>query len=212
MAPTRHGLCRVGTYFPVTLFRWSARHTYAGDEVNHLWFSDILGPDSYGNLVVIWRGPMDVKLENIRDQAERVGWQKGARISGPDLLHVIAEFPQIGSQLSLMYAFQALLADELASEVSRMGAEATVRGTDIYIKDGKLNVGVCAANPTSCTMHFGVNMGLTGSPPIPERVRAFCLLDLTGGDEAKAVKAMDDVVLRWLSRVDGIYLKAYKTV
>lgn len=154
---------------------------------------------------------MNVELENIKDQTERIGWDKGVRISGPDLFHVIAEFPQIGSNLTLMYAFQAILADELACLVLELGSKAVMKGTDIYIDAGKLNVGVCAATATSCTMHFAVNIGLKGIPPIPKGVKVSCLSQLLQGDEEKAVELMQGVVSRWVSRIDAIYLKTYKT-
>ena len=205
-------MSRVGAYFPTTIFRWGERHTYVGEEIGHLWFSRIIGQDSYGNLMATWRGPMDVRLENVRDQTERLQWSKGARISGPDLFHTVAEFPQIGNDLVLMYTFQAMLADELAARVMALGGKATVRGTDVYVDGAKLNVGVCAAGPASCTMHFGVNMGLKGEPPIPSGVRASCLSDLLKGEEAQAVELMEDVGLAWLSRIDDLHRKAYKTV
>jgi hypothetical protein len=204
-------LRREGSHFPIAVFKWDELHTYSGEEINHLWFTGIVGREGYGNLVVTWRGPMEVRLENVRDQTERIEWEKGARISGPDLFHVVAEFPQIGGDLSLMYALQAMLADELAGAVSPLAKGVAVRGTDVFVGNSKLNVGVCAAFPASCAMHFGVNMGLAGEPSIPQGVDACCLSDLLAGDEAKAVDLMVGVVSRWTSRIDEIYLKAYKT-
>ncbi len=207
----RSRLQRVGTYFPTTVFRWEERHTYVGEEIGHLWFSSIIGKDSYGNLLVTWRGPMDVRLEYVRDQTERLQWGEGARISGPDLFHIVAEFPQIGNDLVLMYAFQAMLADGLATRVAALGKEVAVRGTDVYAQGAKLTVGVCAASATSCTMHFGVNISLKGELPVPRDVKAGSLSDLVGGDEARAVRLMEEVASSWLSRIDEIYRKAYKT-
>lgn len=200
---------RVGRHFPVSVFHWPARHSYVGEEVGHLWFTRVWGSDAYGNIVVTWRGPMDVKLENVKDQTERLQWQAGARIRGPDLYHIIAEFPQIGNELPLMYAFQAMLAGELAVALGSLGCEPEVKGTDIYMEDGKLNVGVCAAWGTSCTMHFAVNVSTKGSPSIPKGVSAVGLGDLVG--EKKAIEIMGKVVMAWLAKIDALYLKAYKT-
>lgn len=200
---------RVGKHFPVSLFRWQESHKYVGEEVGHLWFTKILGPDGYGNIVVTWRGPMDVKLENVKDQTERLQWGAGTRIRGPDLYHIIAEFPQIGNDLPLMYSFQAMLAQEVALAVWALGRQPEVRGSDVYIDGGKLNVGVCAAWGVSCTMHFAVNISTEGTPSIPKDVNALGLGELVGSNDA--VEIMRGVVTAWLARIDALYLKAYKT-
>lgn len=204
-------LRRMGLYFPITLFRWSDGHKYTGEEIGHLWFSRVVGSDSYGNLVVTWRGPMDVKLEYAKDQTERNKWQEGTRIRGPDLFHTIAEFPQVGVDLPLMYAYQAMLADELASRILELGHPVRVEGTDIYMEDRKLNVGVCCATPTSCTMHLGVNLSLEGEPSIPTDVKAASLSELLDGGEEEGIALMEGVVSRWATRIDEIQLKTYKT-
>ena len=196
-----------GRFFPVKIFLWGAKHTYVGEEIGHLWFSSLFGEEAFGNIVVIWRGPMEVKLEYVRDQTERVTWDSGARITGPDLVHLVAEFPQVGSDLVAMYSFQGMLADELGLRIAGHGG-VEVRGTDVYVEGRKLNVGVCAAHTTSCTMHFGVNASLRGSPSIPAGVRACSLSDLGVGDPFEFMRG---VAVSWLDRVDSIYRKSYKT-
>jgi hypothetical protein len=195
----------------VTRFRWDECRTYQGCEIDHLWFSNIVGKHAYGNIVVTWRGPMDVKFENVRDQRERDNWEEGTRIRGPDLFHVVTEFPQIGNDLKLMYALQAMLCDALAIRILELGHRPTISGTDVFVEGGKLNVGICSTTPTSCTMHLGVNIALRGEPGIPEDVDACGLADLLGGDEDGAVKLMEEVVAAWLERIDGVHLKTYKT-
>ena len=203
------GTHRVGKHFPVTVINWGNRHKYVGEELNHLWFTSVFGADAYGNITVTWRGPMDVRLENVKDQTERLEWRAGARIRGPDLYHVVTEFPQIGNDLPLMYSFQALLAQELAMALGMRGGQAEVKGSDVYVGDGKLNVGVCAAWGVSCTMHFAVNLTTKGTPSIPKGVDARGLSELVG--EGEAEELMRRVVLGWLARIEGLYLKAYKT-
>jgi len=204
-------IVRSGVHFPVTRFDWRESRTYRGCEIDHLWFSRVIGERSFGNLVVTWRGAMDVQLENVRDQTERIQWDTGTRIRGPDLYHVVCEFPQIGNDIRLMYAFQAMLCDELAIRLVDIGHTPEIRGTDVYVGGGKLNVGVCSATASSCTMHFGVNIGLEGDPGIPDGVDARGLAELLGEDGSRAAELMDGVVTAWLERLDGIHLKAYKT-
>ncbi len=196
-----------GKFFPVRIFSWKVRHTYVGEEIDHLWFSQIFGEEAFGNIAVIWRGPMDVKLEFVRDQTEKVNWDQGARISGPDLVHLVAEFPQLGNNLIAMYSFQAMLADALASRLPEQG-KVEVRGTDIYVEGRKLNVGVCVAHPTSCTMHFAVNASLEGRPGVPDGVNACSLSDFGVDDPVQFVKA---ALTEWLHRIDDILRKSYKT-
>ena len=204
-------LVRSGKNFPLATFRWREKHAYTGCEIDHLWFSNIIGKLAYGNLIAIWRGPMDVQLENVRDQTERTEWEAGTRIRGPDLLHVVSDFPQIGNDLKLMYALQAMLSDELALRLLDMGVRPTIRGTDLYVDGKKLNVGVCSATASSCTMHFGVNIRLDGEPGIPEGVNACGLADILGGSDDGAVELMEEVVAAWSERIEKIHLKAYKT-
>jgi hypothetical protein len=199
-----------GKHFPVSIFTWKQNHTYIGDEIDHLWLAGVTGSAGHGNAGLIWRGPMEVKLENVRDHVERLEWGKGARIAGPDLVHVVAEFPQIGSDLPLMYVLQAMLADELGMRLASLGHPVEVSGSDLYVGDGKLNVGVCAATATSCTMHFGVNISQKGEPRIPAGVKAADLSSLVGGDDA--MDLMHEVVFRWVDRIDALILKAYKTL
>jgi hypothetical protein len=202
---------RIDGNFPLVRFRWKESRTYEGCEIDHLWFSKVIGKHAYGNLLVTWRGPMEVKLENVRDQTERIEWEEGTRIRGPDLFHVVAEFPQIGNDLILMYSLQAMLCDTLASRLLELGHRPTVTGTDIYVGGGKLNVGICSATPTSCTMHFGVNIVLDGEPSIPDGVDACGLADLLGGDVNGAAALMEEVVANWAGRIEDIHVKAYKT-
>lgn len=202
----------IGSRFPVTLFVWDEDHIYVGDEIGRLWFSNFVGSEAYGNNVVMWTGPMDVKLENVRDQAERVNWDRGARISGPRLIHVVAEFPQIGSDLDLMYAYQAMLAGSLALAISKTGPETAVDGTDVYVEGGKLNVGVCTSTGNSCTMHFGVNLRVEGKPEIPEDVEVNCLSEILHRDDGDCFEFMYELVTRWLDRIEDLIVKGYKTV
>jgi hypothetical protein len=201
-----------GKNFPVNRFYWNENHTYQGCEIDRLWFSDVIGEHAYGNLIATWRGPMDVQLENVRDQTERIGWGAGIRIRGPDLFHVVCEFPQIGNDLKLMYAFQAMLADELAFRLFELGTKPTITGADIYVSGGKLNVGICSATTSSCTMHFGANISLGGEPGIPEGVVACGLADFLDGGDDRAVELMEGVVEAWANRIEKIHLKAYKTI
>ena len=209
---TREGeIQRIDGNFPLVRFHWNESRIYEGCEIDHLWFSKIIGKHAYGNLLVTWRGPMDVKLENVRDQAERIEWEKGTRIRGPDLFHVVAEFPQIGNDLILMYSLQVMLCDALATRLLELGHRPKTKGTDIFVEVKKLNVGICSATPTSCTMHYGVNITLEGEPSIPEGVDACGLADLLGGDAEGAVALMEEVVTIWAGRIEDIHVKAYKT-
>jgi hypothetical protein len=202
---------RIDGNFPLVRFRWNETHEYEGCEIDHLWFSKIIGKHAYGNLLVTWWGPMDVKLENVRDQTERLEWEGGTRIRGPDLFHLVAEFPQIGNDLVLMYSLQAMLCDTLTTRLLELGLRPKVKGTDIFVGGGKLNVGICSATPTSCTMHFGVNITLEGEPSIPDGVVACGLADLLGGDVNGAVKLIEESVAIWAGRIEDIHVKAYKT-
>jgi hypothetical protein len=55
------------------------------------------------------------------------------------------------------------------------GISTTRKGTDIYVHDRKLNVGIASISVSSSKIHFGINLGCTG---FPQHVKATCLFDL----------------------------------
>ncbi len=201
-----------GAMFPIKIFEWNKEHKYVGEEITHLWFSNIVGAEAYGNIVFIWRGPMDVTLENVKDQTERVEWKAGTRIRGPDLYHVVADFPQIAGDLKLMYAFQSMLAKDLALGLCSRGLDPEVKGSDIFIEGEKLNVGVCTSTANSCNMHFGVNVTLNGEPSIPVGVRASSLTKVLGQDADASMALMREVIISWAESLENLVRKSYKTV
>jgi hypothetical protein len=204
----------IGTYFPVKLAWWDKRHKYTGAEIRHLYFvENVFGEKLFGNYTVMWRGPMEVKLENLCDVTERIKFADDKyKIKGPNLIHIVADFPQLGNSLREMYSFQNILADMIVIYLLR-NCEKRVQGneSDILIDGKKLNVAICNSNVKACQMHFGVNLTLRGKPSPP--MKATCLVDeLKDKNEKKIIEDLKEITRNWIMRLNQIQKKVYKTV
>jgi hypothetical protein len=208
---------KIGQYFPAKFIWWEEAYTSHGDEMQHLFFAEKLKSEElYGNILVMWRGPLDIKFEFCSDTTERVhrGEEK-FRIQGPDMLKFIADFPQIGNNLMLMYSLQNILVEMIARYVmencQNKFRKLEVSESDIIIDGKKLNTGTCICCPTSSQLAASINLTFKGNPPVPKGVNAVCLTELMIKDEKEIIEDVRNLAKAWLFRVDEIQEKVYKT-
>jgi hypothetical protein len=111
--------------------------------------------------LVAWTAPCHVPTEALVDQEDAAA---GAEIHARLMLHFLAEHP--GDDLLTCVLRQRLLvAEALEMLRERDPARGWRReGDDLYVEQRKLSVSIAAPSPTSCLIHFGVNVDPAGAP------------------------------------------------
>lgn len=217
---TDYTRCLYSGVFPITLYRIKHRYIYTGREIKHLYWTEVFGENAIGNTVVVFRGPMFVEPEFICDNTERINAGKPEfNIVGPDLYHIIADFPQLGggSQgLFKIYALQNLLIRIISAEIEgRFHIQLTLRESDIFYKKKKLNVAISRSSVTSSTMHLGINISTRTENQkflIPSVIPAGALPELIGIKEEDFIQIIDNSLVMWINLINSIQNKVYKTV
>lgn len=208
---------KIGRYFPAKFVWWEERYTSHGDEMQHLFFAEKLKSEElYGNILMMWRGPLDIKHEFCSDTTERVHrGEERFKIQGPDMIKFVADFPQLGNNLMLIYSLQNILVEMIARYVmenckNKIG-KLEVSESDIIIDGRKLNTGTCICSFASSQLATSINLTFKGEPQVPRGVEAVCLTELINKDEAEIIADLKNVAIDWLKRVDDIQEKVYKT-
>ena len=156
---------------------FSKKERYTGSQIHPLWAFDRFGVA--GDSIVIFRGSMEIPREEMIDVGDIVRERDLAEIliSGDDCIHFIIElFDDQPANLKIAYhrlhllAFiaQRLIEKELAITIEK-------KGTDLYYKGKKLNVGIATTANSSSKIHFGLNIVSTG---IPAHVKAVGLKEI----------------------------------
>ncbi len=135
------------------------RIAYTGAQLRSGWVAEASGLS--GEAAVCFLGPCEVAREHMVDL---VDLKAGARISSPEMLHLIVEHP--GLDLSHITTRQRLLmavAGELLN--AQLGEPLINRdGDDLYLRGLKLSVSVATVSPSSGLIHSGFNVKGAGAP------------------------------------------------
>lgn len=134
--------------------------------------------DVIGNSILVFRGGMRLSPKEMVDikDIQRESHLSDILISSDDSLHfIIEEFDIQPPNMEIEYYRLRVLTLLVIEFLKSRGISSTRKGTDIYIDDRKLNVGIASISVSSSKIHFGINLSCTG---FPQHVKATCLFDL----------------------------------
>ncbi len=142
---------------------------YDGSQIAPLW---AYGMGIKGDSMVIFRGPMDVTFDNMKDLEDEKAEKS---IMGDDLIHFIVERFDSPASMRLAYYMQRLLIVCVRDVLFEYGIKSIRKGDDIFVDDRKLTVCIASAGVTSEKIHCGINITTQGTP---SEVRTTALVDL----------------------------------
>ena len=131
---------------------------YDGSQIAPLWAYSM---GIKGDSMVIFHGPMDVTLDNMKDLEDK---KAGKTIQGDDLIHIIVERFDSPASMRLAYYMQRLLMVCIMDVLMRQGIQTTRFGDDLFIDERKLTVSIATAGVTSEKIHCGINITTEGTP------------------------------------------------
>jgi hypothetical protein len=150
---------------------------YDGSQIAPLWALDKFGIS--GNSVVVFRGSMNIKQEEMIDVKDIVRERDLAEIliSGDDCIHFIIElFDDQPANLKIAYHRLHILAFIVQRTIEQsLDTKLQKKGTDLFYKEKKLNVAIATTSNNSMKIHFGINIVSTG---VPKHVKAVGLADI----------------------------------
>ena len=131
---------------------------YDGSQIAPLWAYSV---GIKGDSIVIFRGPMDVIPDNMKDFEDE---KAEKTISGDDLIHIVVERFDSPASMRLAYYMQRLLITCIRDTLEKHGIKTTRSGDDLFIDDGKLTVSIASAGVSSEKIHCGINITTRGTP------------------------------------------------
>ncbi len=123
-----------------------------------------LGYGLLGDSIIAWQGPCEVSFEHMVDGEDL---RDQSAIRGSDMLHFIVE--TFGRDLFAGVGLQRLLAS-LGADLLRESVSEDLRGSvrrdgdDIFVGQRKFSISIATVSPTSCLIHFAVNVSNEGTP------------------------------------------------
>lgn len=166
---------------------------YDGSQIAPLWgYSRGIKGDS----LVIFHGPMDVTIENMKDFEDE---KAGKTIKGDDLVHFIVERFSSPASMRLAYYMQRLLVVCISDVLLENGIRTMRKGDDIFVNDGKLSVSIASAGVSSEKIHCGINITTEGTPA---DVKTAALLDLGIRDWKQFAKETGDLFIREIEDIE----------
>ncbi|VVB95566.1 Uncharacterised protein [uncultured archaeon] len=131
---------------------------YDGSQIAPLWAYSM---GIKGDSIVIFHGPMDVTLENMKDLEDS---KAGKTIKGDDLVHIIVERFDSPASMRLAYYMQRLLIVCIRDVLLDHGIKGDRNGDDLFIGGRKLTVSIASAGVSSEKIHCGINITTRGTP------------------------------------------------
>lgn len=171
---------------------------YDGSQIAPLWAYSM---GIKGDSIVIFRGAMDVTVENMKDIEDR---EAGKSIKGDDLIHIIVERFDSPASMRLSYYMQRLLIICVKDVLERRGIRATRNGDDLFVNGGKLTVSIASAGVSSEKIHCGINITRRGTPP---EVRIAALEDSGIKDWDTFAREIAEVFIHEIEDIDGDIVK-----
>ena len=124
------------------------------------------------------------------------------------VLHmIIEEFDIQPPNLEIAYYRLRMLTQLIIEQLQLKGVEVSRNGTDLFINEKKLNVGIATISQTSCKIHFGLNYSDTG---IPSHVNAIGLKKL-GFTEQDLEEWLLTVAKKYIKEISKIKNDVVKT-
>lgn len=163
-----------------------------------------------GNSILLFRGNMELSPKEMVDikNVLRESHLAKVLISSNDALHmIIEEFDIQPPNLEIAYYRLRMLTQLIIEQLQLKGVEVSRNGTDLFINEKKLNVGIATISQTSCKIHFGLNYSDTG---IPSHVNAIGLKKL-GFTEQDLEEWLLTVAKKYIKEISKIKNDVVKT-
>jgi len=163
-----------------------------------------------GNSILMFRGPMRLSPNEMIDIKDvlREKHLADILISSDDALHfIIEEFDIQPPNIEVQYYRLRILAYCVIEALIERGISIKRDGTDIYVDDKKLNVGIATIGKTSGKIHFGLNLTSTGAP---DYVKIIGLKDLGFSSDELESFAMS-IAEKYISEIKSIKNDCAKT-
>ncbi|MFX0093490.1 MAG: DUF366 family protein [Candidatus Hodarchaeota archaeon] len=182
--------------------------TYDGSQIQSLWaFRD---HNITGSSIIVFRGAMRVPKSEMIDlkdikREEHLGEYL---ITADDALNFIIEhFEDQPPNLRLMYfRLRVLVLCTLETLQKRTKEKILRKGTDLFFKDGKLNVGIASTSSISGKIHLALNISNTG---VPAYVKIASFKDLGIEDDPLALgKELAERYVTELEAIEGDICKS----
>ena len=171
---------------------------YDGSQMVPLWAYSL---GIKGDSIVIFHGPMDVTLENMKDLEDK---KAGKMIKGDDLIHFIVERFNSPASIRLAYYMQRLLIVSIKDVLGKHGMKTTRNGDDLFVDDGKLTVSIASAGISSEKIHCGINITTQGTP---NDVRTAAISDMGIKDWKTVAKEIADNFVHEIEDIEGDIVK-----
>ncbi len=171
---------------------------YDGSQIAPLW---AYGMGIKGDSIVIFRGPMDVTSDNMKDLEDR---KAGKTIRGDDLIHIIVERFDSPASMRLAYYMQRLLIVCIREVLMKKGIRTARFGDDLFIDDGKLTVSIATAGVSSEKIHCGINITTKGTP---EDIKTAALSDSGITDWKALAKETAETYVNEIDDIEGDIVK-----
>lgn len=167
---------------------------YDGSQIAPLWAYSM---GIKGDSLVIFRGPMDVTFDNMKDLEDEKAEKS---IKGDDLIHFIVERFDSPASMRLAYYMQRLLIVCVRDVLFEYGIKTIRKGDDLFVDDRKLTVCIASAGVTSEKIHCGINITTKGTP---FEVRTAALDDLGIGDWNTFSKEIAELFINEIDDIEG---------
>jgi hypothetical protein len=154
----------------------SNQNTYDGSQLASRYTTEKYG--IFGETILIFRGGMKLSPEEMVDIKDivRESHLNEILISSDDSLHfIVEEFDVQPPNIEIEYYRLQILTQITIEILQNKGIEIRRKGTDMYIKNRKLNVAIATTGISSSKIHLGINIANTG---FPSHVDAIGLLEL----------------------------------
>ncbi|MFX0115721.1 MAG: DUF366 family protein [Candidatus Hodarchaeota archaeon] len=200
-----------GTPSQITFKMLDGRIEYDGKQIRPLWAFEELGIK--GDSIICFFGPMQVKSTEMIDLQDirREGKLAEILISSDESLNFIIEhFDCQPSNLLIAYHRLRLLVF-IAMEVIRekfQGGAWRRDGTDIYLADKKISVGIATISNISMKIHFAINLADSG---FPEHVNATGLASLGSLERKRIVNLAEEIGNVYSNCIEGCWYDITKS-
>lgn len=163
-----------------------------------------------GDSVYVFRGPMKLSKTEMVDLKDiiRESHLTKILISSDDALNIIIEeFDIQPPNIEIAYYRLRILVLIIIEELNKYNIEVKREGTDMYIQDRKLNVGIASVGKTNSKMHLGINILNSGTP---DHIQTTSLLNI-GMKEENLMNFIQKIVKKYIEEIQKIKQDIRKT-
>jgi len=192
----------------IILESFSDSITYDGSQIVGRYSAEKYGV--FGETILIFRGGMKLSPDEMVDIKDivRESHLNKILISSDDSLHfIIEEFDIQPPNMEIEYYRLQVLTQIIIEILRSKNVEIVRKGTDMFVKEKKLNVAIATTGISSSKIHFGINIASTG---FPSHVNAIGLLEL-GIKQSEIENIALEIAERYIEEIAKIKEDVSKT-